>query len=566
MENKIIEEIPITIKNQHQLLNLLSEGYKSLGKALMEYVDNSFDNAQDYLYDDLKNKYSRDILIKINIDRLKNKISIQDNCEGMDLVILRGLGNSINDSEKKRRSQKRAWVNGQFGLGAHAYRFFAQTLVVTTKKINSKAYSISIDKDSPNACMVESNNIDFSQGTLVELCNIEKHQMKDLKAENLKNEIEVYFEMLLRKNVKIQIIDLQNSKEYICEPFDYDRLAGEEIKKVITSWKVGTAETTVAEENGIIVNLKICTEKINRAPFFARKGRRINYISHLDSFMRKTEHRKKVWENYYLTGYIEVQENLEPVITRDDFVGGIGKQQQRTGIYNEIIKLEDDIYAAIEIINKDKTDASLKNLADKLTELLSQVAKEEEIRMKYDKEGKDEKNKSLEKFNIDPSGKQEYKISNFKPSPEPEPSPNPNPKPFEREVRGNVNIDGEAEGTRIERQKQGIKIEFSTLPSDERSHCGDGIITIFTEHPDFSARKGSTMQAELGSMKITARLANYLSAVISSEFKEIFYQQKKLEPNRKLILNEQIDFIFKFEEKMKDFVDQPLSSLGELKK
>ena len=50
-----------------------------------------------------------------------------------------------------------------------------------------------------------------------------------------------------------------------------------------------------------------------------------------------------------------------------------------------------------------------------------------------------------------------------------------------------------------------------------------------------------------------------------SEFKEIFYKQKRLEPDRKAVLEEQIDFIFKFEERMKEFIDQPLHSIGKLK-
>ena len=133
-------------------------------------------------------------------------------------------------------------------------------------------------------------------------------------------------------------------------------------------------------------------------------------------------------------------------------------------------------------------------------------------------------------------------------------------------IRGNEDQKGKKQGIKVERQKQGIRIEFSTLPSPDRSHYGDGEIIIFTSHPDFESRKGLTQQAELGSMKITARLANYLAAVISSEFKEIFYKQKRLEPDRKAVLKEQIDFIFRFEERMKEFIDQPLHSIGKFKK
>ncbi len=559
---KVIEDIPINIKNQYKLLNLLSEGYKSLPKALMEYIDNSFDNAELF-FDEKKGAYDRDVLIDILIDRKNNEIFVKDNCEGMTKTILRGLANSINESEK-RKEQKRAWVNGQFGLGAHAFRFFAQELIVTTKQNMSQFLSISIDRDKPEAQQVEPADIDFEKsGTLVEISDVDKYEMKHLKAEELKKDIETYFEMLLRRNVQIKIInrEKENEYEYICEPYDYGKLSGEEIKKIISTWKEGSSSVKVLEENGIIVNLKICTEKVDRPPFFSRKGRRINFISHLDSFMRKTEHRRKVWENFYLTGYIEVQENLEPVVTRDDFLGGKGKQQKRTGIYEEIVKLEEEIYSAIEAVNKDKSDESLKNLASTLTDLLSQMAKEEEVKLKYQNEGNEKKPRDRVKVKPNKESPDEFEVEIQRGEGE-----GGTTGPNKAIIRGEEDSEGSLNGRRIEKQKRGIRIEFSTLPSEKRSHYGDGVITIFTSNPDFEARKGVTHQAELGSMKVTARLASYLSAVISSEFKEIFYQQKRLEPDRKKVLEEQIDFIFRFEERMKEFIDQPLYSIGKLKK
>jgi len=351
--SKILKQIPINIRNQHQLLNLLSEGYRSLGKALMEYIDNSFDSAEEF-FNDRKKVYSRDVKITISINRSDNSIFIRDNCEGMNSKIIEGLANSINESDKKRREQKRAWINGQFGLGAHAYRFFAQQLFVTSKQKGGRNYSISIDRDESSANLIKPKKVEFDQsGTLVELYGIDKFQIKSLKLHKLQREIEVYFEMLLRRNVEIKVID--GAMEYICKPFNYDELTGKEINKVISAWNEGTMHVVKSPNKGIIVNLKVCTEKIDRPPFLSRKVRRINYISHLGSFMRKTEHRRKVWENYYLTGYIEVQDNLEPVITRDDFAGGKGKQQKRTGIYRELVELENEIYHAIEVINKDKS-------------------------------------------------------------------------------------------------------------------------------------------------------------------------------------------------------------------
>lgn len=281
---EVLGIIPINIKNQYDLLNLLAEGYKSLNKALMEYIDNSFDSADDY-YDDALSRYQRDITIIITIDRANNTIAILDNCNGMDLEILKGLANSINDSEKRRRAQKRPWVNGQFGLGAHAYRFFAQELRVITKKNGSPAAAISIDRNEPDAKLIKPYKLMLNgSGTFVELLDIDRQQMKHLNIQELKRDIETYFEMLLRRNVTITIRD--GDQISVCKGFDYDQIEGIPIQKTITSWHFGTAIISSGNlENGIHVNLKVCTKKIDRPPFFSRKGRRINYISYMDSLV-----------------------------------------------------------------------------------------------------------------------------------------------------------------------------------------------------------------------------------------------------------------------------------------
>lgn len=97
--------------------------------------------------------------------------------------------------------------------------------------------------------------------------------------------------------------------------------------------------------------------------------------------------------------------------------------------------------------------------------------------------------------------------------------------------------------------------------SKKRAVYGDGVITIFSAHPDFIIRRGGN---ELEQTRITPRLANYLAAIISSEYKEVFYSLKKIEPERKKILDEQIEFIFRFEEKLKDFINLPLDTIGQV--
>lgn len=548
---EILEEIPISIRNQQNLLNLLAEGYKSLSKALMEYIDNSFDSADDFF--NSNDLYDRKVSIKVIVDRFRRAISIQDNCMGMSLDVLRGLANSINDSEKRRREQKRPWVNGQFGLGAHSFRFFAQKLIVVTKRKGDDQIAISIDRDSPNAQLIllDDKKLGLS-GTLIEIVDIDKTHLKNLKLDDLRHEIETYFEMLLRRNVEVAVVE--EELEVLATPFDYDGVDGISIKKEIVLWKRGSALLRVPEGTGIKVNLKVCDRKVDRPPFFSRKGRRINYIANMESFMRRTLHRKKVWENYYLTGYIEVGNRLEPVIARDDFLGGKGHSLDRSGIYDEIVKLEDEIHNAIEIINKDRSDESLKKLASVLTDFLSEIVKQEELKLRYENtEGKENKRPWIkvkpgpegEKYRVGRRGEgKKYRGKTIKTA-----FPDENSNIF---------------GKKIDGEKEGLRIEFNSIKTESngpRAVYGDGVITVFSSHPDFVSRRGSN---DLEQARITPRLSSYLAAVISSEYKEVFYRQKKLEPSRKNILDEQIDFIFSFEQKMKDLVNQPIDSIGQI--
>lgn len=195
------EEVPIIISNHKELLNLLAQGYGSLSRILMEYIDNSFDSADDTFNEDLQ-KYSSDISIIINIDRNENKISITDNCTGMNKDLLKRLANKINDSVKKNK--KGSWVNGQFGLGAHAFRLFAEDMIVTSKMATDQQYIIHINKNKECAQLYDdAPQIIINNGTTVELLGIEKLQMKNLPMSELENDIEIHFEMLLRRNVSI---------------------------------------------------------------------------------------------------------------------------------------------------------------------------------------------------------------------------------------------------------------------------------------------------------------------------------------------------------------------------
>jgi len=554
-------DIPIQINNHTELLNLISQGYGSLSRTVMEYIDNSFDSADEF-FENTQQKYSRDVYIILELDRSRNSISITDNCVGMDSDTLARLANKINDSVKKNK--KGSWVNGQFGLGAHAFRLFATNLTVISKRSDTPEYVISIHKEDDSAKLSDSyNSIVEDTGTKVTLNNIDKNQLKTLSTADLKNDIEIHFESLLNRNVQIVIKDDVN--EVVCEPYNYDDIEGIPIKKTITQWNNNGTITNIPENNAIEINLKICKQPNNRPVYLSGIGRKIGNaldVKSFKNFVNNYGHKSNIWYNPLITGYIEMKDNLRPVVHRDDFEPHNGK---RSAVYTEVLKFEDEIFAAIQKEMQNKTDEGMKTLGDALTDMLTKLANEDNLALrKLEETG----NKTQTEAPQVPFSESEDGSSIFTVEGSGEgQTDNPIEQPGRPEdVTGNPDLDGTSLGTPAQPKKQGMQIEFMAMANEERATYSDGIIYIFTDHPDFQARTGRTHGGELSSMKITARLANYLAAVISSKYKEQFYQRKKINPDRDRVLDEQINFIFRFENLMQGFIDQRLDKIGDITK
>ncbi len=557
------KNIPIQINNHKELLNLISQGYGSLSRTLMEYIDNSFDDADEYLFNQDEQKYIRDISITIEIDRSKNSISVTDNCMGMDTDSLAHLANKINDSVKKNK--KGTWVNGRFALGAHAFRLFASNLTVVSKKSDNPEHIISIEKNDDNAILSSSKkNIIEATGTKVTLNNIERNQLKNLTVGILKNDIEIHFETLLNRNVKIVIKDEVN--EVVCEPYNYDEIEGIPIKKNISQWKISENNTTkVPDDKAIVINLKVCKQPNNRPVYISGIGRKIGNVLDVKSFnnyVNNYGHKRNIWSNPLITGYIEIKDNLKPVVHRDDFEPLNGK---RSAIYSEILKLEDEIFEAIQREMQNKTDEGMRTLSDELTAMLSKLANEDNLALrKLEEENKKSAGEKVEvPFIEDKESETTFTVNGGNEHGDGDQIDNPG---MPTEVNGTQDESGERMGSPSRPKKQGLQIEFMVDGSGDRSYYSDGIIYIYMDHPDFQTRIQQTRGGELSSMKITARLANYLAAIISSKYKEQFYQSKKINPDRDRVLDEQIDFIFRFESLMQNFIDQRLDKIGDIAK
>ncbi len=330
----------LKISDTAGFLRQVADSYDSNERVLMEYIDNSLDDA-----DDLATKsngiYPYVIRLQIVLDTKRREIKLIDNCRGMKLAILERLVQNVAESKKKGLS----WVNGQFGFGVHAFRKVAHSITFETKNADDQYYYLKFNREQTEniaAPKIKDRKFpsDTGTGTMVTLTGFESGDFEELTAQTIKDEIELHFERLLSKpNLEVTIV-VDGHETIFCKAFDYESITGKEFKRTIP-----------VDLDGVSKNIELClkiTETItHRQPTFFLKGRRIAPISDIKSFISNSKHRTGVWGNNYLIGYIEANGIVEPVITRDDF-----KKENRRLFYQKILELEDEIKSQIDELNK----------------------------------------------------------------------------------------------------------------------------------------------------------------------------------------------------------------------
>jgi hypothetical protein len=159
-----------------------------------------------------------------------------------------------------------------------------------------------------------------------------------------------------------------------CQPFAYEHLPGQEIRR-----------TLVVEDGGeafpIEVYLKIARNKATAPPlsFFAR-GRRVNEPADIKSFIRKSVYKSSVWGHPHLLGYIDVGEVVEPTITRHDFV----RTRRRQLFYEAVLSLEKEIRLALAQVSETEQAATFDHLESALGQVLTGVARQDWQQFKPD--------------------------------------------------------------------------------------------------------------------------------------------------------------------------------------
>lgn len=557
------------VKVSPRIVSNIARTYQSTSRIFMEYVDNSLDSAEK-IFEDNGRKYPDKISINVRIDSKNKTVIFEDNCLGMDLGNLIRIIENIGDSNKKSDFI----TNGQFGFGIHAYAACAEQLEVTSLRENAEnAWRINIDREAytedgeiPDEIIISRSNFPFISGTVVKISDFDNNWWKEVNPEIIAGEVERHFEQLLaRENLEIKIY--WDDEEMICKTFDYDEHLGNKIEKELKELEIkkhsrstvnGDITSKLPINMPVKISLKITEYVIpDKRPIFTNKGRRIEEVQNIKSFRNKSKYKTSIWGHNNLTGYIEVAGLLEPTLPRDDFQ----KSRNRDMVYEEILKIEDEINETLKQINKQTEDASMSKFEDLLSKTLAKLAFTDRLRFRNEYVSgndiglkKDEGSNSI--LNIKKgggNGKTETETSATEKIPV-------------------IETDDDAEESGKEKKRSGFRIKFKEREAKKadgtliRSEFIEGdSINIYKNHPDFSQRIKRKRQGE---MIISDRLISYIATEIAIHYKDKFYSTRGKQPEVQAVLNERKElfadmtsFIYLYEEALQPYVGFNLNTL-----
>ncbi len=572
--------------------------YTDTNRIFMEYIDNSIDSAEVF-FDPTTNSYSKNIFITLTIKF--DSVEIKDNCFG--ITNFEKVVQSVGNSDKKEQP----WTNGQFGYGIYSFMAACKSLEITSKLENeNKAKSILIDRskfDEDHQKDVsfpdpECVNYSYPSGTKIVLSGFDKDRWKQINFDEIKDEIEKHFELLLaRKNIQIKLIDDRTNlgdgsslepEEIICRTFDYDQYEGDVYEKSIKELYFEKGRKFPKKVKLIVpkpvhIFLKVIKGRtINKPPVFIIKGRRIAEIKDIKQF--KSKHKSEIWGHPNMTGYIDLSDFLEPTIARNDF-----KSNDRSkALFNKLLELEPLILEVIRDVNKETETQHYQVLEDKLNKALSKLAKIDAMNFRKEylsgnevnlqkggtgqafDEGYGEKDQGSENNSASgtgwggenegegkgPSGEQGEDTSGGKNEGGDFASDKEADNPFE---------DTGFKGSEKKRSGFNIKFVDGEIINEEtnkpiRSQLIGGTIRIFKEHEDFRSRVNMTRAKE---PKISQRLITYLAGEITVHYKDKLQTRNGQPEYNKQLFENLVEFIYQFEDLVKDLEGQKLSELNE---
>jgi len=550
--------------------------YNDVKRIFMEYIDNSIDSAEQF-YDKEKICYSKpiEITLKIEGDNYNNgKVTILDNCFG--ITNFTKVVQSIGNSDKKADFT----TNGQFGYGIYSFMASCSKLEITSKTKKENALYIPIEKEQfdkdkqedvffPNPKTVK--EYEYETGTKICLSHFNKHSWKQIDAQELENEIERHFELLLtRKNLTIKIIRggnlLLDTEEFVCKPFDYGQYEGEIWEDYLKELSFVKGRKSPHQVKLIIpkpihIFIKVTKGKeINKRPVFICKGRRISEVKDIRSF--KSVHKSELWDHPNVTGYIDLLDFLEPTIARNDFT----HSEKSRALFNKLIEIEPLILDVVKDVNKTSEERHYQELEDRLNQALSKLARLDAMNYRTDILRGNEIN--LEKGGEGRSSEKSGEGGGGGGATDTGPGSTPGGDSGGDSASYIENPFDDTEYKGKEKKKSGFNVRIDerepdidlTTDKPMRSNLYGSEIRIFKQHPDFQERVEVSRRGET---RITQRLITYLAGEITVHYKDKFHTKQKEQPEyNKNMFTDLVGFIYQFEEMLKDLSGKNLSDLS----
>src|SRR3972149_10661518 len=572
--------MPIPVHISPRLIPNVASLYNDVNRIFMEYIDNSIDSAEKF-YDKEKNSYSKPIEITLRIggENYKDgKVIVFDNCFG--ITNFTKVVQSIGNSDKKADFT----TNGQFGYGIYSFMASCSKLEITSKTKKENALYIPIEKEqfdkdkqedvfSPNPKTVK--EYEYETGTKICLSHFNKHSWKQIDAQELENEIERHFELLLaRKNLTIKIIRggnlLLDTEEFVCKPFDYGQYEGEIWEDYLKELSFVKGRKSPHQVKLIIpkpihIFIKVTKGKeINKRPVFICKGRRISEVKDIRSF--KSVHKSELWDHPNVTGYIDLLDFLEPTIARNDFT----HSEKSRALFNKLIEIEPLILDVVKDVNKTSEERHYQELEDRLNQALSKLARLDAMNYRTDILRGNEINleKGGEGWSSEKSGEGGSGGGGGGAT---DTSTGDTPGGDSGDSASNKEAENPFEDTGFkggEKKKSGFNVRIDEREPDidsisdkpMRSNLYGSEIRVFKQHPDFQER---VEVSKRGKTRITQRLITYLAGEITVHYKDKFHTKKGTEPEySKSHFSDLVSFIYQFEDMLKDLAGKNLSDLN----
>jgi hypothetical protein len=572
-----------------RIVNSVASLYNDSNRIFMEYIDNAIDSADQNWFDEALNAYSKPIEIKVVFSGKSARdaqVTISDNCFG--ITNFTKVVENIGDSDKKAQG----FTNGQFGFGMHSYMAACKNLEVTSKEKTGVARRLSLSREMFDKARAEDvvlpdekvvKDFPSESGTIIKLNNFDAGTWKAVDPKILKNEIEKHFELILHRANLAITITYPDGAEDVCVPFDYNIYKGEEYSDYIYELTYEgdgrrTNPVVVKPKRPIHVFLKM-TEgvSLNKAPVFISKGRRICEIKDVKLF--KSKHKSDIWGHNTVTGYIDVQDILDPTIARDAFKNTDGTR----ALFEELYKLEDLIAEYVRRANAQTDEKHYQKLEDVLNKALSKLAKVDAMnfRTTYLKGGETQ----LAGGSIGSAFMDEGGVPDFGDEPNASSGESVGDEgedgvgqSEEGEDPGGV-TEGEnaknepqfadSEFTGQEKKKSGFNIRISDsepqIDADTnkplRSLLSGDEIVLYKKHPDFQTRVRPGRQ---GDSKITHRLLAYIAGEITVHYKDQFYNKHENgqpEYNKNMFVS-MAEFMYQLEDMLAPLDNKNLSELS----